>query len=388
MHATYIERFTELANVVGLDFNWSKAWLLLPAGAPRPDADAGLPGGLQITWNGIVVAGAPVGTVAFKQQHATAFFDGLSYRINALVKLGTSDEEEQIAFRLLGLCLALSPTYYLRVVPPSITAGPAAIFDQRMATARMDILGGLSDADRALPRVQRAHDLACLPRRHGGLGHTRAQDLAPFAYLGGLALASKLQQFASKVVYLRPVITHAHGMVVAALGGADAVAALREAHPPFAAVFPEDPRDLSTNHLLPLPALDSESNKLSSGRGVQRSLFLRLVDRRFQEFKDATRPEDAVDAPGSALTTADAYIATKTACPPVSTRQRCNRFLLPEAAWLADGDHQARRLRRYSSRLLFLAPTAQDRSCLTRLGQLRRRGGRLPEPRLRDRSRC
>ena len=84
MHATYIERFTELANVVGLDFNWSKPWLLLPAGAPRPDADAGLPGGLQITWSGIVVAGAPVGTVAFKQQHATAFFDGLSYRINGM----------------------------------------------------------------------------------------------------------------------------------------------------------------------------------------------------------------------------------------------------------------------------------------------------------------
>jgi hypothetical protein len=221
MHATYIERFTELANVVGLDFNWSKAWLLLPAGAPRPDADAGLPGGLQITWSGIVVAGAPVGTVAFKQQHATAFFDGLSYRINALVKLGTSDEEEQIAFRLLGLCLVLSPTYYLRVVPPSITAGPAAIFDQRMATARMDILGGLSDADAPCPASSAPTTLPVLPRRHGGLGHTRAQDLAPFAYLGGLALASKLQQFASKVVYLRPVHhTRAwHGL--AALGGAD-----------------------------------------------------------------------------------------------------------------------------------------------------------------------
>ena len=81
---------------------------------------------LDVIGNNITNAG----TVAFKQQHATAFFDGLSYRINALVKLGTSNEEEQIAFRLLGLCLVLSPTYYLRVVPPSITAGPAAIFDQ------------------------------------------------------------------------------------------------------------------------------------------------------------------------------------------------------------------------------------------------------------------
>jgi hypothetical protein len=58
MYARYLNNYAEYAQGIGLRLNWSKGYLLLPPGVPKPDANSGLSAALRITTEGVMVGGA------------------------------------------------------------------------------------------------------------------------------------------------------------------------------------------------------------------------------------------------------------------------------------------------------------------------------------------
>ena len=136
--------------------------------------------GMQVTRDGFVVGGSPVGTASYMTEHVQQKVDSILSKMGAVSEYGR--EHPQAAYALIGPCLTTTLTHLLRTTPPYITADGAAKFDLAVRQLRLDLLA-VGEEECSMLRMERAHALAELPKGSGGLGHTPASEMAAAAYL-------------------------------------------------------------------------------------------------------------------------------------------------------------------------------------------------------------
>jgi len=180
-----LARYDALANPLGMHRHPAKGQLLVPPGTAchdRPDpALAHIE--LNFTEEGVVIAGAPIGTNVFTSAYADSKVDIAISRIDATLRLAT--EDPQIATQLLSTSANAALDYLVRVTPTALIGPAISRFDEHMKLAIMSITE--TKLHTCPPRTQsttvRATDLATLPADMGGLGLTRLSHKAPIAFL-------------------------------------------------------------------------------------------------------------------------------------------------------------------------------------------------------------
>ena len=171
----------EVSRLLQHDFSLevTKCKLLLQPGRGEEEFKNVLPG-LEISDEGMVVVGAPIGTDAYVEEQTVKIVQQAVARMDALKKVGA-----QAALYLQSKCLASSVTYLLQVTEPRLSAPAARLWDKGMEDLLIDTLNRGTGTAPELGKdlLRRALNLAKLPMKNGGLGHTSASLLKDAAWL-------------------------------------------------------------------------------------------------------------------------------------------------------------------------------------------------------------
>jgi hypothetical protein len=170
-----------LANPHGLFRHPGKSSLLVPESAPDPPRDCPL----TIVRDGVIVAGAAIGTDAFITKHMAKKVDLAIDKVRAVDRLG--EHEPQMGWKVVGSMSYSLLGYDSGVSPLKPCIGEYARFDVEIKAAKTRILTG----DRELPacsvtRVDRAHAQTELAFKHGGSSHTPLTVRAPVSLVNVL----------------------------------------------------------------------------------------------------------------------------------------------------------------------------------------------------------
>ena len=162
-------------------------------GTPTPPQP---PNGLNITYKGIILVGAPIGIDSFVQKHTHNLINILANKLNIATQM-----EPQMAHILLTKSFQHGLGYALQVTSPSVIGKELAIHDRNMDKYRNAILSKLSMGK--IPKCSKtiqlnADNKARLPNRFGGLGHTSAVLIAPVAFYSSYAHHVALDKTKSK----------------------------------------------------------------------------------------------------------------------------------------------------------------------------------------------
>jgi hypothetical protein len=227
----------------GLSLSTAKCEAYLPGGASEELQASLTQAGLTkpVSQEGITIAGAAIGTNAFKRDHCMRIAGIIVSQIDLIaaslrdplnpIKLGRGIPTRQGLALLLRLAEVSRFNYYLRAMPPSATREAAQTID----AAAEALLAALANFDLAAPPPlldpdlfrQRAH----LPLRNGGAGITGQADTAEAAWLAAVTQAAQhLRRHAPNVVEaaLLPQPQHVPAYVMATR---DAMAAIRSEDP-------------------------------------------------------------------------------------------------------------------------------------------------------------
>ena len=227
------------------------------------------------TYDGLVLAGAPIGTDAFVNEELANHLSTWKRKIDVVTQLGAT--EPQMAFHLLGICTANLPSYLLRVIPTNVLAPYLASFDELLTTARLTIL---TPADHSVPpthpdRLHRFALASALSTFHGGTGQIPASRRAPGAFLAATLNAvhhnADVRQHAAALL---PALRQAYANVCTM----DGVEAISLSHP-LAGVLPPSPDLLLAADLDPQYQTTSKAQKAINGlvSTRQRDNFRSLV---------------------------------------------------------------------------------------------------------------
>jgi hypothetical protein len=125
-----------ISQHAGIQLNASKSWLLLQPGAVTPPKP---PDGLNITHEGIILVGAPIGIDNFIQTHTHNLVNKLAEKIEIATHM-----EPQLAHILLTKSFQHGLGYAIQVTSPKIIEKELAIHDCNMDKYRDAILSKLS----------------------------------------------------------------------------------------------------------------------------------------------------------------------------------------------------------------------------------------------------
>jgi hypothetical protein len=291
----YLDRFDVLGESVGIKKAVGKTKLLLPPEAPLPSPP--IPG-VIVTYDGIVIAGSPVGTDEFIRATVA---DKISDKIMQLESLEAFGDvgvgENQAGFSILTMCHATSLIYLARTTPTSFLLEAAPAFDDAFAAARLRLLGMTADEAASTPkeRLDRAHRLARLPTRRGGAAQPTLADTAGAAYVAGfLASCSHPAVYAGRTT-LAPSLARAHASILARIDTADL-----GAEKALAYILPHDPTDYTRGTFVPAFLSKTHSS------GVQKLLGTSISNQSHALLLDVTHYTNAAQSPDSDLTPADA----------------------------------------------------------------------------------
>jgi hypothetical protein len=150
--------------------------------------------GFRCVNDGIVVCGAPVGSVDFETTHVNKVVDTVLASLDPLMQavcLPDSTTRLQMAMRVCRLCYGSQLNHLLRAVPPRSTIDAAKRFDDAIFSTIMRLLA----ADTAPPGVtspywEAMRERALLPVSEGGFGLQKLEATAQSAFIGSLALVS------------------------------------------------------------------------------------------------------------------------------------------------------------------------------------------------------
>ena len=183
--AYYITRFDAVANPVNIFRNASKDKLLLPNGAPRPPNPShtyGIDLSKIITFDGIRVAGAPIGNDDFMASFADKKVDAATAKTQAIASLCPDEPQVALAMIVNGANKGLD---YLIRNTPTVPILPALIrFDDHLMDTTLDIICPRDTLDKLpVSKVKRAKEILMLPIRNNGLDLLPSQCKAPCAYI-------------------------------------------------------------------------------------------------------------------------------------------------------------------------------------------------------------
>lgn len=148
----------------------------------RPDqlqTDITINGGqLETTTTGTVLAGTPLGTDGFIDEHIRGVMSTIKNRDAAIASMPLQDQ-----FILTRHCTQPMLTHILRSVPPQLTAAAAVELDE-LLVARIAAIAGATDL-----QVVPVKGRVFLSSKDGGLGLVSARDARFAAYAGSWAMA-------------------------------------------------------------------------------------------------------------------------------------------------------------------------------------------------------
>jgi hypothetical protein len=182
--ATLFKDYDRLANPIGLFRHKDKCKVLLPPWAPVPASltrNNGIT--LHLVWDGIILAGAPIGTDEFIHKHTKAKLCALKRKVDAMVNL--AKHEAHISYQMVVHCANHAWRYYVRVTPPSLILDLIHEYDTMIINAVMTCLQpqGMILHSTSEARLQRAETMLRLPPSLRGGGAIALATIAPIAYL-------------------------------------------------------------------------------------------------------------------------------------------------------------------------------------------------------------
>ena len=202
---------------LGLTLNLGKCSLLLPPHAPPPAShiQAAFPPGFLFNFDGIPVAGAPIGTDAFINSFLETKLLEVKTKLHSIKLL--SKLATRAAHRLLTSRATSLFSYIATTTPPSLTLPYLARFDAEVEATFFSILELQPDSC-SVQRQTRAYLKASLPAPEG-CGLLKAADHAAVAWWSSVANA-----MTDPLVYeLRQGLEHfaspAFSLIQRALGG-------------------------------------------------------------------------------------------------------------------------------------------------------------------------
>jgi hypothetical protein len=216
--AYYITKFDAVANPVNIFRNASKDKLLLPDGAPEPPNPShtyGIDLSKIITFDGIRVAGAPIGTDDFMASFVDKKVDAATAKTQAIASLCPDEPQVALALIVNGANKGLD---YLVRNTPTVPILPALIrFDDHLMDTTLDIICPRDTLDKLpVSKVKRAKEILMLPVRYNGLDLFPSQCKAPCAYIAcQVACATdKVVQKFSKSAAAAQSVKNAHDLFV------------------------------------------------------------------------------------------------------------------------------------------------------------------------------
>ena len=172
----------------GLELRRHKCCILLPGQAACcTDQLSELPTGVEVTRDGMIIAGAPIGTDDFGRNEVAAVVRDARTKLEAVRGI-----DPQVGFVLLHRCIARALNFIIQVCPPAITAEQMTVFDDAMARTAQEMLTrpelhtpvmGPRTADRCQRKMR-------LPHRLNGAALTAMRDVAAAAWLGSLVTSA------------------------------------------------------------------------------------------------------------------------------------------------------------------------------------------------------
>jgi hypothetical protein len=328
-YARYQTSLAAKGEPVGCRPNPSKSWLLLPVDAPDPDQATldSLPPGLNITREGIVVAGTPIGTDEFIRAHAKGASAEFARMLAPLERMAARGHPQEAMF--LATNTLISPAnYYARTTPARLIAPTLRELDAQRERSILRIVGHADPSNIACgpERLARTSAIVALPTRLAGAGQTKLAELSPLAFLAGFLDATPHRNFATNRGHLDQEISWAHAEALRLTGGLDDA----EPESPLARTLPPDTASLLT---IPPPGYEPPAHP-------QRALVGALHAHNAALLREMVDPVHAV--PQAPLTLADAVHCSQLLARPGDTSrvwsapldQRGN-LIAPEAftAW-------------------------------------------------------
>ena len=241
--ATYVDRYSELANPIGIRLVPEKQKILITDATffKTPHVSRVT---LNVVRDGLVITGAPIGTQAFIDEHAKAKLIELKKRFEAIRTLATRDS--QTAVKILEGSGSNSLNFYCSVVPPSKIEQLIQDFD----VAIMDtFITCISLTDETLrpacnpARFECAKAIVELPhRRHGGFNFIPLKIKAPAAFVSTLIAQGDEPVLRDLLTELHDVAAYAEVCRTLSATGLDHLSD----EDPAALVLPLTPEDLTS----------------------------------------------------------------------------------------------------------------------------------------------
>ena len=164
LYAAFLMDLQAAASQLGLKLNAGKCAILLPSGSPLPDESsrALFPPGFSFSHDGIIVAGAPIGTDIFIANVVETKFYEAKAKLAAIEHMGKKCPRS--AHRLLSSCVTKLMCHVSSTVPPHLVASLLNIFDLEIRSTFFKILSPNDPAIICGPaRTQRATIRCRLP---------------------------------------------------------------------------------------------------------------------------------------------------------------------------------------------------------------------------------
>jgi len=181
--STILDRLNSLLPSLGLELAPAKCNILWPNDTtPPPTSVSNLAShyGYKLHIGVLPTLGSAIGLSAPLLQSFAA--RTLAKHQLILTTLAHAAMPAQHAFAILRLCLASTPNFLLRTLPPTIVSAGCRVFDQALQSTALAKLQVDPASVPALARQQ-----LTLPLRQGGFGLRSSYLIAPAAYLASLA---------------------------------------------------------------------------------------------------------------------------------------------------------------------------------------------------------
>jgi hypothetical protein len=185
--AQLLQDYDTLANPIGMIRHKGKCKILLPPWAPRPASLIRANGvELRLVWDGIILAGAPIGTEEFIKDHTNSKLVSLRRKVQAMIDL--SKHEAHVSYHMIVHCANHAWRYYVRVTPPSLIQDLIHLYDEMIMEAIFTCIRpqGLRPGNTSQARLDRAETMFRLPHSLRGGGAIALATIAPIAYLAAV----------------------------------------------------------------------------------------------------------------------------------------------------------------------------------------------------------
>ena len=145
---------------------------------------------------GIVVAGAPIGSITFIEEYLMTEVNNIKEQLNKYIDItqrqfSSKKHDSQTLNAIMRKCISSQFTYLLRCCKPSNTKHAAEILDNELFKFFIhciDAHNELEELDET--EIKRIRQQVFLPLRHGGCGLTSSKFIAEAAFLGSISLSA------------------------------------------------------------------------------------------------------------------------------------------------------------------------------------------------------